>query len=346
MSTLFRRVLMSPVWAAQLFTGATSFVDNPILGSPGLNRMGLHLARIRLAHAMAGLRRAQLAHLVSAEDRGAYRRDGFVLKRDFLPPELYAALMQQLRAWRGPARETTQGNSMTRRIALDPGTLAALPAVRQALADPAWRGLIRYVGSAGVEPVNFIQTILTQIDQAAPDPQLALHADVFFPTVKAWLFLTDVEEDAAPFTYVPGSHRMTPERLAWEKARSIVAATSSCRLTARGSFRIAEDELPALNLPPPKRFAVPGNTLVVADTCGFHARGPSAGPASRVEIWAYGRRNPFLPWAGLDLLGMTGLASRQATILWWLLDRLQAAGVKPNVWHAQADRSAFDPSFR
>ena len=43
-----------------------------------------------------------------------------------------------------------------------------------------------------------------------PDPQTALHADTFHPTVKAWLFLTDVAADAGPFTYVPGSHRLTP----------------------------------------------------------------------------------------------------------------------------------------
>ncbi|QUD86309.1 phytanoyl-CoA dioxygenase family protein [Phenylobacterium montanum] len=346
MPDAFRRILMSPIWAGQVFTGATSFVDNPILGSARLNRAGLHVARIRLTQAMASLRRAQLAHLVSAEDRAAYHRDGFVLKRDFLPPALYRALMDQLRARRGPARETTQGNAMTRRIALDPEALAAIPAAREVLKHPAWRGLIRYVGAAGQEPVNYVQTILTQIDQHAPDPQLALHADAFYPTVKAWLFLTDVAEDAAPLTYVPGSHRMTPARLAWEQGIAEGAAASDCRLTARGSFRITEAELAGLGLPPPRRFVVPGNTLVVADTSGFHARGSSAGPTTRVEIWAYGRRNPFLPWSGLDLLGLTGLAPRQATTLWWALDRLQEAGLKHNVWHAQADRSAFDPSFR
>lgn len=346
MPAIARKLLMSPIWAAQVFTGAASFVDNPILGSRRLNRMGLHVARTRIAHGLAAFRRAQLAHLISPEDRAAYDRDGYVLKSDFLPPAQFEALMRQLHAYRGAARETTQGDSMTRRIALEPSVMDQIPAARAVLKDPAWRGLIRYVGAAGIEPINYIQTILTQIDQAAPDPQLSLHADTFFPTVKAWLFLTDVAEDAAPFTYVPGSHRLTPPRLAWERAKSISAARSDCRLTARGSFRVGEAELPGLGLPPPKRFAVRANTLVVADTCGFHARGPSAAPTSRVEIWAYGRRNPFLPWSGLDLLALTGLASRQAPLIWWLLDRLQEAKLKPNVWRAQPDRSAFDPSFR
>src|ERR1700687_4657958 len=64
--------------------------------------------------------------------------------------------------------------------------------------------------------------------------------------------------------------------------------------------RIDPGELPALGLPEPRVFAVPANTLVVADTFGFHARGPSAGRSLRVEIWAYGRRSPFVPWTALD----------------------------------------------
>jgi hypothetical protein len=45
----------------------------------------------------------------------------------------------------------------------------------------------------------------------------------------------------------------------------------------------------------------------VADTFGFHARGQSAAPSLRVEVWGFGPRNPFLPWTSLDpLLNMAG----------------------------------------
>ena len=36
------------------------------------------------------------------------------------------------------------------------------------------------------------------------DPQTDLHTDTFHPTVKAWLFLTDVAPETMPFVYVPG----------------------------------------------------------------------------------------------------------------------------------------------
>ena len=41
--------------------------------------------------------------------------------------------------------------------------------------------------------------------------------------VKALFFLTDVAADAGPFVYVPGSHRLTPERIEWERQMSLVA---------------------------------------------------------------------------------------------------------------------------
>ena len=75
------------------------------------------------------------------------------------------------------------------------------------------------------------------------------------PSLKAWLFLTDVSDDQGPLTYVPGSHLLTPKRLAWEQQRS-VAISESDRLSQRGSLRILPEELPALDLPPPHRFAV------------------------------------------------------------------------------------------
>jgi hypothetical protein len=335
------RYLLAPWWLMQLATGAKSFLDNPLIGSRRLNARGLHAFRVRAAAAMAARRRGRLAHLLSAEDRAAFDRDGFVLKRDFLPPALFAQLRDQALGFAGPAREMVQGDTITRRIALDPEALSAIPAARALLADPAWRGLLRYVGTADAEPVTYIQTILSHINDAEPDPQTAFHADTFHATVKAWLFLTDVAADEGPFAYVPGSHRDTPARLAWERATSLRVIAGADRLSARGSFRIREEELPALGLPAPQYFGVPANSLVVADTHGFHARGPSVRPSVRVEIWAYGRRNPYLPWTGLDLQGLPGIAERRVPWMWAARDRLRRYIGQP--WRDVGRRRPADP---
>ena len=310
------RALLTPWWAAQLLTGAKSFLDNPLIGSDRLNRHGLHVRRVRLARMMADRRRARLAAAVDPADRIAFERDGFVEKRDFLPAGVFAELRDRLLAWPGPAREMVQGDTITRRYAVNPELLAAVPAIRAFQRDPRWRALARYVASFDIEPLLYVQSILSHRRDAPPDPQTSLHADTFHPTMKAWLFLEDVAADEGPLTYVAGSHRLTPERRAWERDRSMSVSGGSDYLSARGSFRIDVAELAGLGLPPPTAFVVPANTLVVADTFGFHARGPSNGRSTRIELFAYSRRNPFLPFTGLDPWSLPGLAERRVPLLW------------------------------
>ena len=317
------RYLLAPWWALQLATDAKSFRDNPLIGSRRLNAWGLHMKRVALADRMAASRRRRMERLVAGEHREAFARDGFVKIGNFLSADAFVALHDQVMSYPGAAREMVQGDTITRRYALDPETLQALPAARALMHDPRWQGLIRYVGSFDTEPLVYIQSILTHRYDAPPDPQTKLHADTFHPTVKAWLFLTDVAQDEGPLTYVAGSHRRDAARLAWERKRSLDARDGSDFLSGRGSLRIEENELGALGLPQPTIFAVPANTLIVCDTSGFHARGPAVRPSTRVEMWAYGRRNPFLPWTGLDLTGWPGLAERRVPIHWAFRDRFK-----------------------
>ena len=337
-------IIRYPFWLLALASGAKSFSGNKVLGSPGLNRRGLHAWRISLAHRMAWMRRRRLAALVSAQDRDAFARDGFVLKPDFLPALEFERLRSAVLGTAGPAREMTQGDTITRRLALDATALARLPEAAALLRRADLGGLVRYVGASRQEPLWYVQTILSHVKEGAPDPQTELHADTFHPTVKAWLFLTDVAADEGPFVYVPGSHRLTPERLAWERETSINAAEARDKYSARGSFRIRADELERLSLPPPKAFAVAANTLVVADTVGFHARGFSARPSRRAEIWAYGRRNPFLPWTGLDPLSLPGVAERRVSALWRWSDFRERLGLKGNPWRKAGELKPLDDS--
>lgn len=322
--------LLAPWWIAQLFTGAKSFLDNPLIGSPRLNAYGLHVARLRAAHAMTARRRRKLAPAVTPSDREVFERDGVIEIRDFLPEESFMALRDQVLAYRGPAREAVQGSTITRRLALDVAAQRAIPAIRQFRTNRRWQALARYVAGFDMEPLIYIQSILPNRHDALPDPQLQLHADTFHPSMKAWLFLQDVPVESGPFTYVRGSHRLTPARMAWEKARSLNVRDGDCRLSARGSFRIAPHELEALGLPQPSQFAVPANTLVIADTFGFHARAQAMEPATRIELWAYGRRNPYRPFTGWDIWSMPGIAERRIPLRWWLGDK--AAGLVSQPW--------------
>jgi hypothetical protein len=93
----------------------------------------------------------------------------------------------------------------------------------------------------------------------------------------------------------------------------------------------------------PKRFAVPANTLVAIDTCGFHARGRADRPTARVEIWAYSRRSPFIPWPGFDLLSWKPIAIHRAVLLERIVDCLDQVGLKKQHWQPAGRRKPAKP---
>ena len=111
----------------------------------------------------------------------------------------------------------------------------------------------------------------------------------------------------------------------------------------RGSLRVVPAELAAMGLPPPRQLAVRANTLIVADTHGFHARGTSARPVQRVEIWAYSRRNPFLPFTGCDFWRLPALRDRRINLFWSAGDLVEKLGIRTQVWKRRPGRGAFDP---
>ena len=334
MLTRIGRAALVPWWTAQLLTGTKSFERNARDRQPAAQpARAARSAGAARARGRANGAAAAWNGLVSAADRADFARDGFVDQARFsAASQTFAELRDQVRTYRGPLREIAEGDTIMRKIALDPRTLDGAAGARRraalagmARADPLCRQPRRRAG--GLDPEHSRHAC-----DGPPDPQTVLHADTFHPTVKAWLFLTDVAADAGPFTYVPGSHRLTPRAARMgtphEPRRARFGRTPR---SGRGRSASIRRELRDMGLPEPRVFAVPANTLVVADTFGFHARGPSAGRSLRVEIWAYGRRSPFVPWAGLDPWTGAGLA-RRSLIGWQLGDLLERAGIKPHRW--------------
>jgi hypothetical protein len=125
---------------------------------------------------------------------------------------------------------------------------------------------------------------------------------------------------------------------------SIAASRRGAEAPHRLVRRISPAILGELGLPPPRAISAPANTLVVADTFGFHARGASARPTTRVEIWAFGRRNPFLPWTGLDPWSVAGFGLRKPLVYWKSVDLLERLGLGRQRWRSRDGVSAFDPA--
>lgn len=275
----------------------------PAAGHPWAPLNGaLHRWRLQHAHARVAQRRAQLAHWLDGVDAATFERNGFLVKRHVLPDAQFEALCQQVLHQRAPAHEMLQGDTVTRHIAIGPALLRAAPALAALLQGRLWNGLTRYVAADDHAPEAFVQTVVTHTRPMARDPQTLLHADSHRPLMKAWFFLNDVGDDEAPLCYVPGSHRLTPARLDWESQHAEEAAEHGRPAAANGLYRVDKHELGSMGLGHPARLVVPANTLIVADTFGFHKRAQAKRPTMRVELWAGGHRHQGAPAGPLSHL--------------------------------------------
>lgn len=309
------QVLSFPLHVLALFTGKKSFVDNPLIGSRWLNQRGLHRQRCAIAARLCAWRRGRLASGVAPADRKVFDANGLVIKPGFLPAEVFEGLRREILEQTWETLEMQQGPALTRQAPLDLATLAQrAPCLAQFVHSPEVVNLIGYAAGTAGQPVFSLQAIITEGRPAGDDPQCEPHADTFHAAAKAWFFLDDVAADQGPFFYVPGSHRRTRERLDWEQRMSVAAASHSNIYHARGSFRAGDADLTEMGFAKPQLMCVHANTLVVADTSGFHGRTPSPKPTLRVEIYATLRRNPFLPWLGLHFLGLPIIRGRLGSL--------------------------------
>lgn len=327
-----------PVWLFELLTGGKSFKDNPLIGNYWLNRLGLHVLRYLLAHACARLRRAQLTHSIPADLRTQFRRDGYLLIENFLPQDLFKQLKADCSSGNGQCRQLTQADTLTQRYLLDEITAQTKPVTQQFLQLPRLRALLSYTAASKLPTLSYAQVIRNGARKAGADPQKTLHSDTFHPTMKGWLFLQDVGAQDGPFTYVPGSHRLTWRRLCWEYRKSISVRREPDGFSEKGSLRISAQELSMLSLPQPKAMIVPANTLVLADTHGFHARGEALPGRSRREIWFYNRTNPFLPWVVFQSQRINRLTHQVLHWQWRQRDIGQQQGLRPAVWQQITDQ--------
>ena len=119
-----KTLLYSPYWFFQLFTTAKSFKSNPLIGSPTLNKLGLHTSRVVLAHASMRFRMWLLSVGVDPEDQASYQYNGFIAKENFVPTALFEQIETEIRHFQGEVRECQQGDTQNHRILLDPDTLA------------------------------------------------------------------------------------------------------------------------------------------------------------------------------------------------------------------------------
>lgn len=297
-----------------ILTSTKSFEDRWIAHA-GLNARGLHRRRMTAADFCARMRSAQCR---IAPDRytQAFADQGFVVVPDFLPPDAFAAVAAEAQASLAASVAHTpipenqrrgfgarskapwgfdrfDGGTLNRFVTINPDRSPALAGFTR---EPRLAALARSRLGAAIPARNIRLYLTVNGDEArTPDDQKVLHRDTFFSNIKFWYFIDPVTADDGPFVYVPGSHRLTPARLAWEEMRAIraSAARKVGIIGTEGAFRIGAEELAGLGLPAPLPVTVPANSLVMADTLGFHRRGDALPATRRLALYGTVRPWPF-----------------------------------------------------
>ncbi len=330
---VLRGTAMLPIWLVQVFGTTKSFAANPVLGNRVLNRMGLHVFRYTLAHLVTNFRWLLLSPLADREFRRRFLREGCVSITDFLPEEQFAALKGELAVLPGETLELEQGDTLTLMLLLDRPTLAAMPAAKAVYESRRFQSVMRFAGARLKYPFSAIHCVKNGFADGVGDPQKTVHSDTFHPTMKAWLFVDDVTEENGPFMFVHGSQRLTWRRLKWEYRQSIAGKDLPDRYSTRGSLRATEDDLAEMRLPSAVALTVPANTLVIANTHGFHRRGTAAPGSSRMAMIAQSRTNPFNPLPGLGLRWWRDAEDRVFKRYWRWAERKAARRGQRASWH-------------
>ena len=243
-------------------------------------------------------------------------RDGFLVLPEVLPEPTFTALRDEVEAHLAaanaqhpiPVNQRTgfqpkqpfpggfdryDGGTLNRFLHIDPELLPRAAALSR---DPRLSRWSRQVIGLPMDPRKLdVYLTVHGEDSRVPDLQKDLHRDTFFRAIKFWLFLRPVRSEDGPFEYVPGSHQLTPARLAWEQDKANRAIATGRQPDCSGSFRIREQDLKDLNLPEPMSFECDANTLVLADVFGFHRRGSALPGRQRLSIYGWNRPYPFMP---------------------------------------------------
>ncbi|MEO1925961.1 MAG: phytanoyl-CoA dioxygenase family protein [Gammaproteobacteria bacterium] len=298
----------------KIFTANKKF-DSFWLGCIHLNRAGLHPIRIKLADLSTIIRKLFLSKKNIKESITSLEKDGILVINNFLPKDNFASLQSEIRertkniaakipeqtgdkpGFHAPSEfpggfDRLDGATLNRFINIDSENT---PILYDFIHSPRFANLCSYSSSLQHTPRKFkIYKMIHGDSDKTHDLQQDLHTDTFHSVIKLWFFLEDVKNEDG-FMYSVGSHKMTFKRLLWEYKRSILACLPRSPHKG-GSFRLDKNDLEKMNFPQATAFAPKANTLLIADTRGFHCRGKAKKGAVRLAIYAGLRPSPFVPF--------------------------------------------------
>jgi len=209
------------------------------------------------------------------------RKNGYILIPNFLSPEGFQQVKDEYFNGNGigsymPIKD---GDTRVDRYTFSPDKWKTLPAVNKLLSDNL---LVQTLEGAELKNIEigdvWFDTIYYDDPQKVASSQSQLHSDTFFNTHKVWFFIEPVMLEDGPLCFVPGSNQLSLKRLMFDYKKSIHFE----ELTDY-SFRVEPKDRTFLGCIE-KALTCPENTLVIANTRGFHRRGKAKEGHTRRQI--------------------------------------------------------------
>jgi len=251
---------------------------------------------------------------VPVELAAALDEEGIVIIPDYLPDDRYHAVRAAYAEYASSRHVRDIGGENNSNIVFEYGHVIsddpddAGAVLNATLADdPLIVGLAEHIIHRKIRrPLTLLFQRL-ELDAAddITDREQLLHTDKFFPCAKAIYFVDAVNDDSSPFVYCPRSHRMTSERLRWERVMSTREAMLKAQrigefdefdeVAFERSRNVIGSEFRARLQLAERPVTCNGNTLVVVNNQGFHRRGKLVRGATRRSLWInfYEYQRPF-----------------------------------------------------
>lgn len=283
-----------------------------LLGNPTANRYGLHVFRIILSDIIQFIKRMPF-YILAPKAARHFNKQGLLVIENFLDEQSAGLVREeierhlaQLPPAAAPNATSAVFNGMLPRPTgydrYDGDTLNRLDFILQDSniknVFKSWRMHRLSLALFGMinTPIRyFIYELRHGNEKKRPDSQKLTHRDTFHHTYKLWYFTHDVELATGPFEYSVGSHRLSWKRLRWEYWRSVKISADK-KLHRGGAFRVTNEELAEMGVASPKPLCVKANTLVIANTRGFHRRGFAQQGITRVGVYGSFRPIAFFPF--------------------------------------------------
>jgi len=266
------------------------FSNKKVVENHLLNNAGAQILRVLLssaAYAFRGMSQSWPKTNLTM----MLQKNGYILIPNFLSWEIFQQVKDEFFDTTniGSYSPIKDGDTRVERYTFSMDKWKRLPAVTKLLSDNL---LVQTLEGSELKNIEigdvWFDTIYYDDPQKVASSQNQLHSDTFYTTHKVWFFIEPVNLEDGPLYFVPGTNQLSLKRLIFEYKKSI----HFDELTDY-SFRVEPKDRTFLGCIE-KAITCPENTLVIANTRGFHRRGKAKGGHTRRQIHFCIRTNkPF-----------------------------------------------------